>query len=405
MFKKILLTIFILSSLILGQDYIKPSFLPLTRAAKIGVKFYSYTPVIIGSVASDNLLILSGGGISQLATQTTGTRFIPQPTLTTWFNANNVVPNGMFNSNITGWTKNDWTDTLKWVSSGGGLTGALYAVLTSGAPQYFYGTNDKVILPSFTVQKGKYEISFDINLTYISPGTILHWQTEPFGITFAWSTIGARHTSYIATFENTQTFRYSSFGYYGQGFTGGVRFYVDNFTILPLSDSVQSYTKTIVTPIEDTTYYWKQSLRYTEGDGDVIYVSTPPDTVITKLRGPSSLEVVGDTLKAFLTWGENSDRELGYAIEKDTISGSSWSVVTTTAPNVTSYVNLNLIAGGQYKWRVRAVGRLSNSIYSNIATATIPVIPGPVVPTDGLYDSLGKLLVTSDGKILNAKIK
>jgi len=72
-----------------------------------------------------------------------------------------------------------------------------------------------------------------------------------------------------------------------------------------------------------------------------------------------------------LTWGDVSG-ESGYVIERS-VNGTTWSTVTTTTSDVTSYSDTGLVAGTKYFYRIRAnssVGASANATAVNATTRT-----------------------------------
>ncbi len=74
-----------------------------------------------------------------------------------------------------------------------------------------------------------------------------------------------------------------------------------------------------------------------------------------------------------LSWTDNATGEDGYKIERMQ-GGGSFSQVTTTAVNTTSYTDSGLRDGTSYTYRVRAYNTIpADSVYSNEATAITPL--------------------------------
>ena len=76
------------------------------------------------------------------------------------------IPNGTFDSNIDGWEEynSPGSDTLEWVASGGGFTGALhYGSNLAGGVQYGYDLQDRIITA------GKYKFTINLNITNKAP--------------------------------------------------------------------------------------------------------------------------------------------------------------------------------------------------------------------------------------------
>jgi hypothetical protein len=78
----------------------------------------------------------------------------------------------------------------------------------------------------------------------------------------------------------------------------------------------------------------------------------------------------GSTSSINLAWTDNSDNETGFKIERCQGSGcSNFSQIAQVGAGVTSYSNTGLSSGTNYVYRVRAYNSVSNSSYSNTATA------------------------------------
>lgn len=92
-------------------------------------------------------------------------------------------------------------------------------------------------------------------------------------------------------------------------------------------------------------------------------LSTVPDA-------PSGLTATAaSSTQINLAWTDNSDDETGFRLERRIGSGS-WSTVTTTAANATSYSNTGLTPSTTYEYRVYAVNVAGDSTASNTDDAT-----------------------------------
>jgi hypothetical protein len=86
---------------------------------------------------------------------------------------------------------------------------------------------------------------------------------------------------------------------------------------------------------------------------------------LTYLTAPASIAITGNsaTGNRIVSWANSSTAETGYEIYRSTDGGSSWSLLTTTAANATSYeIASNLTAS----YKVRAVNASNTSAYSNV---------------------------------------
>jgi hypothetical protein len=77
-----------------------------------------------------------------------------------------------------------------------------------------------------------------------------------------------------------------------------------------------------------------------------------------------------------LSWTDNADNEVGFAIERST-NGSTFAWIATVGADATSYPSTGLAPGASHAYRVRAIHGAGDSDYSNIATATTPGAPLP----------------------------
>ena len=72
------------------------------------------------------------------------------------------------------------------------------------------------------------------------------------------------------------------------------------------------------------------------------------------LNAPTNGGAIGYILQANLTWEDNSSRETGYEISRDTSGGSSWVVIDTTIANAETYQDSgSVLANGDYKYKIR----------------------------------------------------
>jgi hypothetical protein len=85
-----------------------------------------------------------------------------------------------------------------------------------------------------------------------------------------------------------------------------------------------------------------------------------------------------------LSWTDASNNETGFRIQRS-LNATSWSTLATVAANTTSYPDTHPTPGTPYYYRVIAYNSVGDSAPSNIASATLPVVVGPLV-YDG-YDA------------------
>jgi chitodextrinase len=103
-------------------------------------------------------------------------------------------------------------------------------------------------------------------------------------------------------------------------------------------------------------------------------------------NAPSSLTAgaAGQT-QINLAWTDNSDNETGFKIERCTGVGcGSFAQIATVGANVTTYSNTGLSSGTSYSYRVRANNGITDSPFSNTASATT-ASPPPDAPPVARY--------------------
>jgi hypothetical protein len=118
--------------------------------------------------------------------------------------------------------------------------------------------------------------------------------------------------------------------------------------------------------------------------GGPVY-SSPPDA-------PSSLTATAasDT-QINLAWTDNSDNETGFRVERSLNGTDSWTTVTTTAADATSYNNTGLTAETTYYYRVIAVNDDGESDPSATDSATTQAAPITQEWMASLYEEGGYL--------------
>jgi hypothetical protein len=99
--------------------------------------------------------------------------------------------------------------------------------------------------------------------------------------------------------------------------------------------------------------------------------STEPELLL-QLNPPSELSVlrIGRTALR-LTWKDNSNSEIGFAIERSQSAGSFRDHLFTIRDVTTAVDSMDLTIGATYAYRVRAMRYGESSPPSNVATVTL----------------------------------
>jgi uncharacterized protein YjdB len=111
-------------------------------------------------------------------------------------------------------------------------------------------------------------------------------------------------------------------------------------------------------------------------------------TANTSLGTPTVFTAVTANRTAInLAWTDNSSIETGFEIQRCLGVGcSSFSTVTTTASNATTYNDVGLAAASEYNYRIRALGSGLSSTYAPTKTARTPTVVTSGTPVAGISD-------------------
>ncbi|MFC7000019.1 fibronectin type III domain-containing protein [Rufibacter roseus] len=172
------------------------------------------------------------------------------------------------------------------------------------------------------------------------------------------------------------------------------------FTLLTsVAADVTTYSNTGLT--SSTQYHYR--VRATGAESNSAYTNVANATTLEAVpANPGTLAAVAVSHEQInLTWADNSVNETGFEIERST-DGTSFTLVTTTAANATSFSNTGLTPNTQYHYRVRAVGAPGPSGYTNVANATtttgIPVAPTALTATATSFNQIN--LTWTDNSVI-----
>ena len=80
-----------------------------------------------------------------------------------------------------------------------------------------------------------------------------------------------------------------------------------------------------------------------------------------------------DSNEVKLTWSDQSDNETGFQIYRSTSLQGTYTLINTTAANVTAYTDYGLTPNVRYYYEVNAVNASQTSDFSNIASLVTPL--------------------------------
>jgi hypothetical protein len=120
-----------------------------------------------------------------------------------------------------------------------------------------------------------------------------------------------------------------------------------------------------------TTYYYRVRAYNAQGNSGYSNVAnaTTQGSIPAAPVGLAGTALSTSSIK--LTWGDNSNNETGFKIERST-NGTKFSQIAMVGANATTYTNTGLAKGKKYWYRVRAYNGVGNSAYSNVITVATP---------------------------------
>ncbi|GAA0565636.1 fibronectin type III domain-containing protein [Chitinophaga japonensis] len=87
--------------------------------------------------------------------------------------------------------------------------------------------------------------------------------------------------------------------------------------------------------------------------------------------------------KLRINWNDRSNNETGFEVYRSTSSNGTYSIITTTGANVTSYTDSSLNANTNYYYRLKAINTYGSSAFSSTATGKTQPLPTiPAAPTN-----------------------
>ena len=142
---------------------------------------------------------------------------------------------------------------------------------------------------------------------------------------------------------------------------------------------------------------WDNNLGWITSQDAIVLTPAQPDrgginfVLAQRPVAPSGLTLtVLPTAQIQLDWVDNSDDEDQFIIERTTNPVSGWTEIVTTAADITTYLDGNVVFGTRYYYRVVAYRTLDGqySDPSNTADATMVILPPELLtPTDDFLTS------------------
>lgn len=145
-------------------------------------------------------------------------------------------------------------------------------------------------------------------------------------------------------------------------------------------DDIAQFTNGELIP--QTKYYYRVRAYGDAGESpysNAANATTPVNPpAATQPAAPSALVLKRVApLQVRLAWSDNSANEDRFRVERSAASGSFFEIAAL-GPNTNFYTDAGVEASTTYRYRVRAGGAATTSLYSNVASITIPQQPGPL---------------------------
>lgn len=152
-----------------------------------------------------------------------------------------------------------------------------------------------------------------------------------------------------------------------------------------LAANVTSFTDTGLP--DNTTYYYRVYARNATGrssNSNAINAST----LLAAPDDPTMLIITGvNTSSVTMIWNDQSDSEVGFLIERSTESGTGFSSIGSTGPNIETFTNTGLSDNTTYYFRIRAYNGAGFSGYTDEASATTQ-LSAPMPPSSLDVDNI-----------------
>jgi titin len=146
-----------------------------------------------------------------------------------------------------------------------------------------------------------------------------------------------------------------------------------NFTMNVLTTNlVKNYTSATSIPFDEgVTYYFRIRAVNVHGSSDYTTWTSVTSFYTAIPNMPYGLKATAAAGAVTLKWGDDSNKEEGFEIERST-DGTNFGKVTTTDRNATSYVDNTVAANTKYWYRVRAVNPKGASAFTNVVEVSTP---------------------------------
>lgn len=123
------------------------------------------------------------------------------------------------------------------------------------------------------------------------------------------------------------------------------------------------------------------------------------------LAAPANVSAsVDGTQQIRLNWTDYATSETGFQIERSLSATTGFSLIATTAPNATTYVNTGLTVGTTYYYRMRSVNGGGQSSYSPVVSATMHDVGIWNRVSNIVYRKIGNVGIGTDNPLATLQV-
>lgn len=146
-----------------------------------------------------------------------------------------------------------------------------------------------------------------------------------------------------------------------------------NFTTNVLTTNlVEDYTSATSIPFEEgVTYYFRIKAVNIHGESGFTDWTSVTTFYTAIANAPYALKATAALGSVTLKWGDDSNKEEGFEVERST-DGTNFGKVITTERNATTFVDNTVAANTKYWYRVRAINPKGPSAYTDVVVVSTP---------------------------------
>jgi len=149
---------------------------------------------------------------------------------------------------------------------------------------------------------------------------------------------------------------------------------VDNLHFVQIAATGPNATSYSVTGLSAGTKYYYRVRAYNAITTSAYSNQTNATTLASIPVAPSGLTIT--TLlssKIIIAWTDNSNNETGFKVQRKLGATGTYTTITTTGANATTYSDISVTDGTSYCYRVAATNSAGDSPYSNEVCGTTPL--------------------------------